>query len=115
VFRGYVLAAALACALTSLGACAVTGSTDITAPPGPVQVDTLAGAVTVAAAAERAATVYVETGHPTKAQLGQLDALRAGVHGTLAELEADQVHGQPLVFDAFNAALAAFKAFTKPT
>jgi len=115
IFRGHFVAAALALAVTSLGACAVVGATGIAGPPTPAQVTTLAGAVTLTASADRAATIYVSTAKMSRASLVKLYALRAGVHGTLGQLEDDQLHGRPLVFDAFKAALAAFEAFTKPT
>ncbi len=79
------------------------------------QVTSLAGAVAATATADRAATIYVSTATLSKVQLTKLDALRAGVHGTLKQLEDDQLHDRPMVFDAFNAALAALEVAAKPT
>lgn len=78
----------------------------------PTQVRTLADAERVATLVTKAATVAVNTGKLTRAQLTQLDKLNEGVHAALSDLHQTQKEGGSLAYGAFNAALAAFNAYT---
>lgn len=78
----------------------------------PSQVTTLADAVQAADTVTKLADTYVTSGVTiSKAQLVQIQALSNGVHTALVNLEAANAAHQSLVFDAFNAALAAYNSY----
>lgn len=78
----------------------------------PTQVRTLAEAERVATLVTKAATVAVNTGTLSRAQLMELDKLNEGVHAALSDLNQTQKEGGSLAYGAFNAALDAFNAYT---
>jgi len=81
----------------------------------PAQVTTLAEAEQAATLVTKAADLYVTSGAATPAQLAEIGKLSDAVHVALTALEADQTAGKSLVFDGFNAALAAFNAWQSST
>lgn len=105
-------AAALALAVMPLCACApaLAPAIELTSVT-PQQVKTLAQAEQAATIVTRAVTVYVSTAKPDKATALKIGQLSDAVHSALARLEADRRAGRCLVFDGFNAALSAFRAY----
>jgi len=77
----------------------------------PTEVKTLAEAEQAATLVTRAVQLYVENGNPSRATLLEIKALSDGVHAAILELDAAQRTKKSLVFDSFNAALAAFNAY----
>lgn len=87
----------------------LAGCTTLNAP---TSASTLADAINLDTLAVRIADTYVTTGMPKAATLRTLSADADAVHTALKSLEADQAAGRPLSFAAFNAANAAFQAYT---
>ena len=86
-------------------AATVTGST-------PHQVKTLAEAEQTATLVTKAVDLAVNTGKLPRATLVELNSLSDGLHAALGALQQANANGQALNFAAFNAALAAYNAYT---
>lgn len=107
-----IRAAALALAVMPLCACtpALAPAVELTTVT-PAQVKTLAQAEQAATIATRAVTIYVATAKPDKATAQKIGELSDALHSALTRLEADRRAGRSLVFDGFNAALSALRAY----
>ena len=78
----------------------------------PSQVTTLAQAVQVATLVTKAADVAVQTGKLDRPTLIEIGALSDALHSALQSLQAANSRGESLNYDAFNAALAAWNAYS---
>lgn len=95
---------------TSLASFTANVATELSSST-PTQVKTLADAERVATLATKAATIAVDTGKFSRAQLLQLQKLNDGLHVALVDLNAANKEGNSLVYAGFNAALDAFNAY----
>src|SRR5437868_6464777 len=74
----------------------------------PQQANTLGDAELIFQSVAGAADIAVQSGKLSKAQLQQIDSLRAQLHGALVALRQAHAAGQNLDLAAFNQALAAW-------
>ena len=116
-----IFLAAAAVAALSLGGCGHTGlalasagATLAGAAQGPIpgQATTLADALRLATVATDLTKAAVDTGRLTQSQLLKVNAANDGLHAALVDLEAENAQGHALSFASFNAALAAWNAYT---
>lgn len=110
-----VAAAGCANTLAGIGLNAASTAADVAASavgPIPNQVSDLSTAIRVADLVTKGADVIVNNVKLTRDQLTQLNAGSDGLHAALTKLEADNAANKGLDFSAFNAALAAYNAYT---
>ncbi len=115
--KKFALIAAVAFALSGCASLASVVSKVVVASSSatPAQATTMAEATQAAALAENAVDLYVKTANPSKPVLTELQTLLTALHNTLVKAETANKSGNSalaaVALDAFNQALAAFRAY----